>query len=346
MEIFGLDKDFGLVTADIPYFNLQWSRKYYEPGDFSLQVSAEVYDGSWAYIMTNDRPEVGLVQKLSYTNDGGERLVQLSGFFAEKLLDDFVAVPRFTGDFATTEAAVKGMFDGYRVHERKGITWRANSPLLGNRTQCDFLGDSLAAKWSGMLETREMSYRVHAVNGFTALEAFVWQGLDRTQSQTANPWCVFSTDFGNVVGESVDIDDSAHANVCIVTAADESVTFEVDVSGGAERREMWLDKGSESYDSSKWASEDDWRDALKQEALEALAGREVSQEIDVTAYGDAGYMVDYDLGDKVTIQLPDIGLALEARIVEVSEVFKPEGHEVSLGFGSKRISNIERAVRA
>ena len=65
MELFALTEDFELVTADIPYFNLQWQRRYYQPGQFSMQISADVFDKSWRYICTHDRPEVGVVQKVN-----------------------------------------------------------------------------------------------------------------------------------------------------------------------------------------------------------------------------------------------------------------------------------------
>lgn len=342
MEVYGLDKDFGLVTAAIPYFNLQWNRKYYEAGTFSMQVSASVYDHQWAYIMTHDRPEVGLVQKIQYVNDGGEKLVLLSGFFAEQKLNGVVAAKRFTADLSRTENVIKRMYDTFGVQAKKGISWKANPEPLGDRTQCDFIGDRLGEKWYSMLETRELSYRVTAKDDFSGLECQVWQGVDRTQSQTANPWCVFSSAFGNVEDEEVSIDGSAYANVCIVSAKDEALTFEVDQSGGGERFEVFLDKGSESPESGQ--TEEEFKAGLRQEALEKLADCAIEQEIDVSNLGESNYLEDFDLGDKVSAVLEDIGLELETRIVEVLEVFKPDGHSVQLGFGSKRITNIRRAV--
>lgn len=343
MEVFALDEDYGLVTVDVPYTNLQWTRKYYQTGEFSMQVPAGVYDSAWAYIVTNDRPEVGMCQKVSYTNDGGEKLVQLSGFFAENKLDQVVAFPRFVTDKAATETAIKAMFDTFGVAAKKGLAWIGNETPLGGRTQCDFFGEKLGEKWHNILETREMSYRVTANNDFTALSVGVWQGLDRTQGQTANPWCVFSTKWGNVEGESATVDSSAFANVCRVSAQDGALQFDYDLSGGGERFETVLDKGSEAPEEGQSAAE--FRAGLEQEAAETLANMAISVEVDVTAYGDSGYMVDYDLGDLVTLQIEDLGLDLESRIVEVDEVFKPEGHDVTLGFGTKRVSNIERAVR-
>ena len=344
MEVFGLSRSFELVTADIPYLNLQWNRKYYESGTFSIQIDASVYDPLWHFIMTHDRPEVGVVQKVQYENDGGEKLVLLSGFFAEQMLDQIVCSPRFVTDRAHTGTAIRVLCETFGLESKTGIAFSDSGAALGNRTTCDFIGDKLGSKCHSILETRELSYRVRCDDTFTALYVEVWQGLDRRQSQSVNPWQVFSTTWGNIENESVSIDDSAFANVCLVSANDESMQFEVDNSGGGERFEVFLDKNSEKPGENQTAEE--FRAGLEQEAQEKLADAVQAVSIDVDNYGAEGYLGDFDLGDLVTVQLEDIGLELETRIVEVAEVFKPEGHTVSLGFGSKRISNIERAVKA
>lgn len=342
MEIYGLTRNFELVTANIPYLNLQWNRKYYEAGNFQLQIAAEIYEPSWHYICTHDRPEVGIVQKVEYKNDGGERLILLSGFFAEKVLDEIVCAPRFTKDLSRTENVCKAMFDKYNVQSKKGIVWKANETPLGDRTQSDFIGDKLGSKMYSILETRELSYRVTADDLFTGLTCSVWQGLNRAQSQDENPWQVFSTTWGNIEDETVSIDSSAYANVCVISAADESVQIEVDLSNGGERFETFLDKTRESKKDDQ--TEAEFYDGLRQEGLEKLADLLTETEIDITNFGSEGYRTDYDLGDMVTAELEDIGVTLETRIVEVSEVFKPSGHTVELGFGTKRITNIQRAL--
>lgn len=342
MEIYGLTRDFELVTANIPYFNLQWNRKYYEAGSFQLQIAAEVYEPSWHYICTHDRPEVGVVQKIQYDNDGGEKLILLSGFFAEKILDEVVCAPRFTKDLSRTENVCKAMFDTYKVQSKKGIEWQSNAAPLGDRTQSDFLGDSLGSKMYSILETRELSYRVTVDDLFTKLTCSVWQGLNRAQSQDDNPWQVFSTTWGNIEDETVSIDSSDYANVCIISAEDEALQMEVDLSNGGERFETFLDKTNESKDDDQ--TEAEFREGLRQEGLEKLADLLTETEIDITNFGAEGYLTDYDLGDLVTVELEDIGVTLETRIVEIPEVFKPSGHTVELGFGTKRITNIQRAL--
>lgn len=346
MEAWALGSGFEMVTADIPYLNLQWHRRYYDFGQFEMQVPADVYDPHWHYVHLRDRPEVGLAQKVEYSNDGGERLVTVSGFFAEKMLDQVCAFPRFVADKSRTETVAHALFDTYDVKGKTGI-YGFFFDELGDRTQCDFLGDRLGTKLHSMLETRGLSFRVEPyvpTYGREALAMSVYQGKDRTQAQSANAWAVFSTSFGNVENESVSIDDSAYANACLVSANDEALQFEVDNSGGGERFEVFLDKNSEKPQDGQSAA--DFRAALEQAAAEKLQECSRVVEVDLDNYGSTGYMTDFDLGDLVTLQVEDVGLDLDARIVEVSEVFKPSGHTVSLGFGSKRITNLERALKA
>ena len=129
--------------------------------------------------------------------------------------------------------------------------------------------------------------------------------------------------------------------MCKVSAKDEALQFEVDLSGGGERYEVFLDRAARNRRRPERGG---FEAALRQEALEKLADCVVAQEIDVSNLGNANYLEDFDLGDKVSVILDDIGLELETRIVEVTEVFKPDGHSVQLGFGSKRITNMRRAM--
>lgn len=343
MEIFALNSNFELVTVEVPYINLQWKRRYYECGSFQMQVAAEVYDPSWFYIATTERPEVGLVQKVQYDDDDGETVL-VSGFFAEARLQRICMFPRFTSNSTTTEAACKKMFDTCKVNAKKGIVWQANDKLLGDYTESDFLGENLMQKWYTILETRELSYRVRCTNDFTGLTCNIWQGKDRTQSQTANPWAMFGSSWGNIGSATVSIDDSSYANVCMVSASDEAVQFEVDQSNGGERYEIVLDKGSSKQSEEQTATQ--FKEALRQEAISKLADYVQVVNIDADNLAASGYLTDYDLGDKVSCSLDKLGLDFDTRIVEIDEVFKASEHTVSLGFGTKRITNIRRAINS
>ena len=338
IELYALGESFEVLAVCIPYVNLQWNRRYYEPGDFSMQVGAEDFDPAWAYVWSPERPEMGMVQKVAYSADGGyDGTVQVSGFFVEKMLDDRVCYPRYTGDEQATETAVRKIFAAYS--EGLPISLGpANDPPIGDRTQSDFSDDELGTKLYSILETREASLRVAYDLEANALRLSVWQGLDRTQGQSVNPWAVFSTAWGNLSGESVDLDASAYKNACLVLAQEDGdgvpgVTLTVDLSAEGEmRRLMLLDKRSSKPEDGQ--SAEDFRAALEQEAMEALADAQPVTTVDADV---EGYLDSFDLGDRVSVDIPAVGLAMDARVVEVNEVFKSTGHEATASFGNKKV---------
>lgn len=342
LRVFALDEDFQTVTVDIPYTNLQWTRKYYEAGEFSMQVTLDVYDQSWAYIGSTDRPELGMVQKVEH-QDETERFVQVSGFFCEKMLDDRVCFPRYTGDASYTETAAHNIFKRYLggLPIEEG---QVHSPLLGDRTQSDFSDDELGTKLYSILETRELSQRVEYDYLQNKLVWSVWHGVDRTQSQSENPWAVFSSEFGNIDKSDYTRDSSDLKNYCIIPAKEdengkETVVEYVDWTNGGDRHEMVLDKRGEKPEDGQ--SDADFRAGLRQEGAEAMMGHQVVEDVDIDSH-DGQYLVDYDLGDVCDIIIQSIGVTAEARIVEVDEVYKAGSHKATLGFGNKRISNTTR----
>ena len=346
MDVYILDKDFNLITIGIPYVNLQWNRKYYEAGNFQMEISAKIYDKSWAYIGTADRPELGIIQKNQLFGEG-DVSVLLGGFFYEKKLDDKVCYPRYVGDAANTETAAREIFTRYKEDLPISLG-EPNSPLLGNRTQSDFTDDFLGEKLYKILEARELSYRVPYDYQNNQLFFEVWQGLDRTQSQNVNSHWTFSTEFANIINKSLDFDESAFKNYAVlpVNSDDngrEQDTFYVDFSNGGYKQKIVFD-----YRANRPAKDQtyaDFKQGVIEEATERLLSFAKIEDINIEQAGNAGYMVDYDLGDKCDVLLTDVGISMESRIVEISEVFKAEtGHSVTVGLGNKRISNIRRAV--
>lgn len=346
MDIYALDSNFNLLAIGIPYSNLQWTRRYYEAGDFQVELPINVYDPSWAYIGTNDRPELGMIQKIEEYGEGDVNVL-LSGFFCEKMLDEKVCYPRYVGDASSTELAVRNIFTRYKGSLPISLG-TINSPALGDRTQSDFSDDELGRKLFSILESRECSLRVEYDFIANNLKLKVWKGKDRTQSQSVNSFQTFSSSFANIIDKSIDVDESAYKNYAIIPAnADdngkEKNVYYIDWTFGDKRREIVIDMRSSTPEENQSMS--DFRDSVIQEASEQLLEFAKIEEVNIVQAGNAGYMEDYDLGDKCDVILSDVGIKMETRIVEVLEVFKAEGgHEVTIGLGNKRIDNIRRAV--
>lgn len=353
MNVYALDEDFNLVAIGIPYDNLQWNRKYYEAGTFSMQIAARLYDPSWRYIGSFDRDELGMVQRFESPNDD---LVLISGFFCEKMLDWRSIYPKYhpiivslgVGEPETTLPAwefIKDMF--LEFGEGLPIEW-GGSQDVGEGIYAEAEDDKLGEKIYSILETIEASYRVRYDRAKEKLLFDVWKGKDRTQSQNVNSWQVFSKEFGNIKGDSTTTDDSDYYNYAIVPcdADEDGVEREViyvDLTGGGFKRETVIDMRSSSVSDDQTMAQ--WRESVRQEATEKLLDHAKVEDIDIEVLGATGYRTDYDLGDKCDVVLTDIGKEMESRIIEVLEVFKADGgHEITVGLGNKRISNIRRAV--
>lgn len=336
-----MDKNYNVVTVGIPYNNLQWNRRYYEAGSFSVVVPNILVDDSWAYICCADRPEVGMVQKKTINDDE----TTISGFFAEKMLDDKVCFPWYRKTFNTVEQAARDMFSTYK--EDLPITMLpANNPLIGTQSAHNFSDDELGKKLYATLEPFEASYRVIFDYSTVQLKFGVWKGLDRRQSQTVNPYQVFSTEFGNIEHKSVNIDDSDFKNFAVVPFDENDEGRElgylfIDLSNGGYKRKIVYD-----YRSTKPGTDTPYDDieAIRQEATESLLERQSIVEVDIDVT-DEGYMTDYDLGDNCDIVLKDVGVSMSARIVEVSEVYKASGSKITIGLGNKRIDNMQRMLK-
>ena len=97
INLIALNANFEIISL-LTYTNLQWNRKYHEAGYFSVQIPLGQYRNDIRYVYTKDRPEMGKVTQINYTEKNGFRSIQLSGYFLEKQLDRFVVYPPGNGN--------------------------------------------------------------------------------------------------------------------------------------------------------------------------------------------------------------------------------------------------------
>ena len=61
MQLWALKEDYSISDIFAP-LNVQWSRKYYEPGTFSIQIPYDQYNEDMVYVYRNDSDELGVLQ--------------------------------------------------------------------------------------------------------------------------------------------------------------------------------------------------------------------------------------------------------------------------------------------
>lgn len=343
MQLIALDLDFQPLRY-LNYFNLQWTREYYAIGQFSVQIAATDYQPEMAYLYTPDRPETGIVQKVELTETIKGRFVQLSGYFLEAILNDKVAYPTYYAS-GSIPASVVNMLRRYK--DDIPLLTVADAPALqAENTSWQETGGALADVAYTKLQTVQMSLRCRYDYQSNTITAEVWQGTDRTQTQTEHPFVTFSDGFGNLAQVDASVDRSNYKNYAIIAGQDQAENRKIayaDLSGGGYRRILYVDARSERWNPEE-QTEDEYLAGLTQLGLDKLLDYQTVSNVEIKA-GTAGfvYLTDWDLGDRVDVIVADIGLVMQARIVTVREVFKQNNHTIEIELGDKKLTQLKKA---
>lgn len=358
-NVMALDRNFNLVAL-LRYTNLQWSRKYHESGTFSLQIPLEQYDPSFKYIYTNDRPETGKISQINYVHGGGQKYIQLSGYFLENELNRAVVFAKGEGNVVNDPSWVERSgvaedvaYDFFSVFSRfqfndgsKTVSFELGvgektSQHRGSVVQHTRDNSYLGNKMYHILKPSGMSYRV--VYNFEGNEKHfeVWTGKDRTSEQTENNPVTFSTRYGNIKNPNILLDDSTYKSGCVVVSSkndgENSSTYVRVLMDPDELQEdnafLFLQS---STDINDYENTDNYYQALDSEGRSEKNSkwtRTLNVEFDAVM-GSYEYMQDFDIGDVCNIEINEVGISANARLIGCYEVIKSGSWSLTLEFGT------------
>ncbi len=354
-NVIALDKNFQIVSL-IRFTNLQWNRKYYEMGSFSIGIPLEQYSPDIKYIYTKDRPEMGKVTQRNYAEQLGYSYMQLSGYFLEKELDRHIAYPLSTTNIVSSPAwafqsgnaedVAYAYFEGF-----KEIATSSHSSVLniaakgsqsrGNKSTHYRNGESLGYKVHDILKPSEMSYRVEYDFENNVQMFSCWNGIDRTENNVEknNP-IIFSTKYGNIKKPNVLIDENSYKNACIILneqTNNDTSTFTsraVFNLAGSDTDIAFAYRDSTS-NASDYATSAEFLTALDTEGYNELQNhiKTINVEFDAME-GSYEYMQDFDLGDKCSVEIHKMDLSLDARLIGCYEVMKAGKWTMTMEFGT------------
>lgn len=357
-----LGDNYGIVSL-LRFTNLQWSRKYHESGTFSMQIPLSQYSADIKYVYTKDRPEMGKVTQKNYVQQKGFEYMQLSGFFLEKELDRHVVyqngdnnitnAPTWLQQSGKAETVAYNFFNGFKAITANYGSASVNSDLgitsgitqdRGKDSVHARNGEYLGWKIYDILKPSGMSYRVlyDFVNSRRIFE--VWAGLDRTQDNNGNNPVVFSTKYGNIKNPNILIDESEYKNACLIT--NKQTVDNTDIytsravfkpgSGDGEYQFLYAQSGINKNDYSS----SDFPAALENEGMNELNSKVKIINVEFDAMeGSYEYMADFDIGDLCSIEIPEMSLSAEARLIGCYEVIKSGQWTMTMEFGTPILTN-------
>lgn len=348
-----------------------WHDVYYGVGDFEVYAPCTPESVSLLivgnYVTRYGDDNIGIIEKVNITYSAQDgRMIIASGRFAKSLLDRRIiytlsgysvspTILRGNVEDAVrklvTQNAINCTFDSDRniaelvLGVDAGIT-KTIVDASGAAADKQVTHDNLLEYTDSLLEEYGIGAKC-VLNDALKLAYTVYIGADRSADNSdGNEPVIFSQDFDNLISTTYSYDESLLKNTALIGGEGEGeVRFHAIVkssASGAARREVFVDaSGSSRTYKDENGEEQTLTDAeynaqLETVGLQAISGLAITEtfdgEVDLMS-GSFRYRDDFSLGDIVTIQDLEIGLYINARILEVTEVEDDSGYMISIVYG-------------
>lgn len=349
-----------------------WREQYYGVGDFEVYAPCTPENVSCLtkgnYVTRFDARNVGVIEKVNVTynaNDG--RMIVAAGRFAKSILDRRIIYKRNGRSVSSTvlrgnvEDAARSLVSQNAINctfdTGRNIPELVLGPDAGiAQTIVDETGaaarkqvthNNLLTYSDSLLQEFGMGAYC-GLNSALKLAYTVFAGADRSvDNKDGNSYVIFSQDFDNLHSSDYSYDESALKNTALIGGEGEgearfhSILKDAGVTG-LERREIFVDATgqSRSYTDEDGATQT-LSDSEYDGQLKALGRQEIAAHTIVETFdGDIDltnssfvYGRDFFLGDIVTVQDVEIGLYINPRILEVTEVQDENGYQISATYG-------------
>lgn len=215
-------------------------------------------------------------------------------------------------------------------------------------------GEQLGDKIYQILKPSGASYRVRFDFDNSKKYFDVILGKDKTEDSTSNNPVIFSTKYGNITNPNVVISDNDYKDGVIQHIKNTTPGHGIDSQGNSLQGEsvavlpnvLANAKGYFVYKEGKANLNDyfiqdvdfQWRTYKKvvmADAEEELKdrGRVINVDFDALE-GSYEYMSDFDIGDLVSIEIPEINFSADARLIGCYETIQDGKWNISLEFGT------------
>ena len=326
-----------------------WTDRYFSPGDFELCVPATpkniaaIKKGYLVGVLKdgNIQYNAGIIEKLerSADEDGRRRIIASGRFLGAYLYRRIISKQTICANL-TVWGIVSKLINENAINDTSrtdrnfdNITLSSSSDTGVTIEQAQYTGQNLGAQISELCEAYKMGWRVKKIGALYQVE--MYEGLDRTISQSTNQPAVFSDEDGGLLSITYSEDDSE-----MVTSAKVAGEGE-----GTDRKTAWLEYGYtipagydryEAYvDARDLSTNDGEVDIEDYKKMMAARGREAIKEteyvLETTAsFANMQYGVDVNLGDMCTIKSTALGIEVDARLVEVIESIDETGRYTAI----------------
>ena len=323
----------------LSYIIMQWNRRYYECGDFSFQVKTSDFSNDIKYLYRPGYKEVGMMEKIHTEQDITGHYVQMSGRFLEGMLDRNVIYPAFVSN--GRPAVISSTIVSRYAEDIPNLVVETPPVDDDESVEVSYFGEQLDDATNPLLKTVERGQRITFNPDDGTFVHSVWQGVDRTQSQSVNNYALFSDVAQNTEKITIDEDESGYRNYVRIALPSGFIDYDGRKTSDEPRRFLFMDESKSS--PAEGQTEAQWKQSLLSKAKEELQKWVKINNVEAnTLQNGLIYLEDYDLGDKCDIVSNELQKSYESRIIEAREVVKEGQFSVEIVFGDKIPTIFER----
>ncbi len=342
MLLYILNQNFERVAVVDTWESLIWTDRYAEAGEVEIYClpTADMLEYAQLdyYLINPESEHVMIIEGRSITTDAedGDRLV-ITGRSLESILDRRVVWTQTTLN-GTLQAGIKKLitdaFISPSVADRK-----INNFVFEESTDAEILAKTLDAQYTGDVvydivkeecENNKIGFKI-TLNDSNQFVFKLYQGANRSYSQTENAYVIFSQSYENIVNSEYVESAQNYKNVARVGGEGEGSEQKFATAGsgsGLTRREMYTNASSTSSNGEDRStiSDAEYTKLLIADGEEALADVKNTKAFDGEIATENTWIInkDFFLGDRVQFA-NQYGMEGEMQITEVVWSYDDDG---------------------
>lgn len=331
MNITIIDNKFNKLGVVDEYESFMFTKKYHGIGSFEFHLhstnnNAEYLQKENIIFTTEDKAFIILYRQANTVDDTlVVKGLELKSYFSRWLTEP----PRGQSHFKMTDRTgfIMTLLTGEAL-DRLGLPmFSVNLAGLGKEITYQSRYKNLAEElekmsiyggvgWDVRLDIKNKEFIIH-----------LYEGVNRTSSQTENAPAIFSVEYDNVSNQELIESRMDYANVAIVAGQGEGVEREIVRVG--------TNLGLQTYETFVDARDIKISSELPARGQEKLMGMQeiITFDSEVIADSNLVYEVDYNLGDLVTNESKDWDITIDRRITGITEIYEKDGFRLKIEFG-------------
>lgn len=367
MELYIFDKELNFKGILESYSSFIWRRKYSKCGDFELHCNLTpdtlILLKKGNVIWKNDDLEAAYIEHRNLKQDAtGKEVLVLKGKFLTGYLDRRIIWERqnlnTTSELAIREAIYNSAINPTNADRKINLLALGEAKNLVQTVSKQVGYKNLLETIEEIASVSELGFRTNLDIQNKLMVFDIYEGLDRTASNGANPPAIFSQEFENILEQEYTDSLNNYRNTVLVAGEGEGSEREfisLENGQGLDRYEMFVD--ARDLQSTKTVNEEEvpipiseYRKMLEDRGISKLSEHKEIETFDskVNLNSNLVYKEDFDLGDIVTCASKKWGITIDTRITEIEEVYEESGKQINVTFGNEiptLIDAIKREVR-